>query len=145
METQEDIIVCKKCGISKFRKYFKPIITVKSKACWCRMCCVEASLAINRRLKLEVFSMYGGACALCAENDIDALTLDHISQEGSLHRKQNNIGTGSETWRWVRKHNYPPEFRVLCFNCNTKEYRKSLRAKREIQMIKEAITVAEEF
>jgi hypothetical protein len=145
MKTQEEILVCRKCGKSKLRKYFKPLITVKSKACWCRMCCAEASLVVNRRLKQEVFAAYGTACAICSETDIDVLTLDHKDQEGSEHRKQNSIGTGSETWRWARKNNYPLEFRVLCFNCNTKEYRKFLRAKREIQMIKEAITVAEKF
>jgi len=119
--------------------------TTKSGYCWCKLCCVEASLASNRRLKEEVFSHYGGKCSICNEADIDVLTLDHIDQQGSEHRRANKIGTGQETWRWVKKQGFPAAFRVLCFNCNTKAWRKFLRKQKELQMIKEAITVAEEF
>jgi hypothetical protein len=50
--------------------------------------------------------------------DIDCLTVDHIDGGGSRHRKQ--IGNG-HTYRWLKKHNYPSGYQVLCFNCNWKK------------------------
>lgn len=131
---------CSKCSIAKPLASFKKVHTVKSGACWCKTCCVEASLKCLASLKLEVFTHYGGKCAICAENDIDVLTIDHINQQGSKHRMENKLTTGTKTWKWLKDNAYPQGFRVLCFNCNTKEYRKFLRKQKELKMIKENAT-----
>ena len=71
----------------------------------------------RNRLKLEVFSAYGGECACCGENNPIFLSIDHIKGGGTKHRNsisKNSIGL----YRWLRKNNYPPGFQVLCFNCN---------------------------
>ena len=61
---------------------------------------------------------YGGKCACCGESELDFLTIDHIYNDGNEHRKKFNIGPGKETYRWLRRNDYPDGFQVLCFNCN---------------------------
>lgn len=68
-------------------------------------------------LKLAAIDAYGGrACACCGETHIDFLCIDHIDGGGGEHRKL--VGGGSTFFRWLKTHNYPPGYRVLCFNCN---------------------------
>lgn len=70
------------------------------------------------RLKEEVFEAYGGAsCACCGEIHLDFLSIDHIGGGGAKHRKDLR-GGGGKVYQWLKKHGYPPGFRVLCMNCN---------------------------
>ena len=80
---------------------------------------VSKTLAIfNLRLKTEVFSHYGGPeCSLCPETRLGALAIDHINGGGKKHCQ-----TINRLYLWLRRHNYPDGFRVLCANCNYKEY-----------------------
>ena len=72
----------------------------------------------NALLKDEVFKAYGGwKCACCGETEKLFLTIDHVLNDGAVHRK--DIGHGSiRTYRWLRKNNFPKGFQVLCMNCN---------------------------
>lgn len=79
-------------------------------------------LAYNRQLKRAAFDAYGGAkCVCCGVLHPVFLTIDHIDGKGAAHRK--SIGckersAGSKFYLWLRNHNYPKGFQVLCFNCN---------------------------
>jgi len=77
---------------------------------------------IARLLKDEVYAAYGGytcACVPCGEKHKEFLTLDHIKGDGKKHREVvGNGGRGSVLYRWLKKHNFPPGFRILCMNCN---------------------------
>jgi ribosomal protein L37E len=60
---------------------------------------------------------YGGdppSCKCCGENRIEFLCFDHINGGGRKHIDSLNISMTV----WLRKHNYPGGFRVLCYNCN---------------------------
>lgn len=98
------IVGCKYCGANeKYRN---------TKSC-------SKCHQINKRnkyidLKLEVFSHYGLKCAHCEENKIEYLTMDHINNDGAYHRKE----VGTQIFPWLKKHNYPINFQILCFNCN---------------------------
>lgn len=73
----------------------------------------------NRRLKLAVFTAYGGPiCCCCGETHLEFLTLDHIAGDGAVHRRKTRDNSGRGVYHDLKKHNYPPGFRVLCFNCN---------------------------
>jgi len=45
------------------------------------------------------------------------LSIDHINNDGHKHRRENNIRTGEQMYRWLAKNNFPPGFQVLCMNC----------------------------
>ncbi len=78
-----------------------------------------------RQAKLDAFDRYGGRnCALCPEKRVGALTIDHIAGKGGLERKATKCSSGKKFYCWLRKHKYPPGFRVLCANCNWREYRR---------------------
>ena len=66
----------------------------------------------------SVIMSYGGyKCACpggCSVTEDHFLTLDHIGGGGNKHRKE----IGSHIYSWLRRHNYPSGFRILCMNCN---------------------------
>lgn len=73
-------------------------------------------------IKEHALSAYGGAkCGKCGREDINALTLDHIDQDGSRRREEGHP-SGVGLYRYLRDRGYPPGFRVLCFNCNIKSW-----------------------
>jgi hypothetical protein len=66
---------------------------------------------------MEAFDAYGGAkCACCGETLFEGLTIDHINGDGKAHRKVAGAGTG--LYRWLKLHDFPPGFQVLCATCN---------------------------
>lgn len=60
-------------------------------------------------------------CVGCTETHIEFLTIDHVKGDGAAHRKETGLRTGSDTYAWLRRNNFPAGFRVLCFNCNASE------------------------
>ena len=78
----------------------------------------------NFALKKEILSYYSGNgkpfCKRCGVNDIDVLCLDHVNDEGHDHRKHTN-GSGTASYKWLREHQFPEGFQVLCANCNLKK------------------------
>lgn len=58
-------------------------------------------------------------CVLCGENHYEFLVLDHMNGGGNQQRK--GIGSGTNHYKWVKRHGFPPGYRVLCHNCNQKE------------------------
>jgi hypothetical protein len=77
---------------------------------------------LNRVIKDEVFERYGGyICACCGETEEAFLTIDHMDNNGHQHRKEmssNGHTVGStQTYRWLKRHGFPPGFQVLCMNC----------------------------
>ena len=58
-------------------------------------------------------------CEFCKEDDIDVLSIDHINHNGSEHRK--SFGGNSLQHQLIRE-NFPDGYRVLCRNCNWKQF-----------------------
>lgn len=78
-----------------------------------------------QKLRSEVMDAYGGKrCACCGETEPKFLTIDHVFNDGAKHRRQigygdgNGKGASSRTLAWIKKHNFPGGFQVLCMNCN---------------------------
>ena len=68
-------------------------------------------------LKRETFIHYGGAfCVCCGEDDLRFLSLDHINNDGAHQRRR--LKTGINIYNWIKARGYPPQFQVLCMNCN---------------------------
>jgi hypothetical protein len=63
----------------------------------------------------QVLDHYGTMCACCGEKQAQFLCIDHVNNDGNVHRKTlqtNNI------YRWLLRNDFPVGFQVLCFNCN---------------------------
>lgn len=91
----------------------------------------KAKYASNhrRKIKIETLSHYGDLrCSNCGEPHIDLLTLDHINNDGQIHRNycnsmSNHSIKGNEFYIWLRKEGYPndPPLQILCWNCQLKK------------------------
>jgi hypothetical protein len=73
-----------------------------------------------RKLRREVISHYGGRCMCCGITEFTMLTIDHIKNDGAQQREE--IGGGYRFYCWLRRNKYPPEFQILCFNCNISKH-----------------------
>lgn len=77
-------------------------------------------------LKLEVLAYYGKgaiACNYCGFNNIDALCLDHIADNGADHRRELGISgrgnkSGTNTYEALKGAGMPDGLQILCANCN---------------------------
>lgn len=69
----------------------------------------------RERQKNIIFNHYGRICKCCGETRQAFLTIDHINNDGYLHRKQ--IGRGYSMYAWIVK-NLPDWLQVLCMQCN---------------------------
>ena len=69
----------------------------------------------RHKMKLLVFAHYGQHCVCCGEERMEFLSVDHTNGDGAKHRKEIRR---SNMCNWIIKHDYPSNFRILCFNCN---------------------------
>ena len=70
---------------------------------------------LHRALRKEAFKGYGGKCQCCGEDEFEFLAIDHVNGGGRKEREK------LSTWQIARRiitKNFPPEYRVLCHNCN---------------------------
>ncbi len=84
--------------------------------------CARRRSELNKKrwdeLKEKVYSHYGKLCACCGETEMSFLTIDHINDDGAIHRQ----GAGKDLYRWLIKNSYPEQFQTLCRNCNFGKY-----------------------
>lgn len=78
---------------------------------------------LRKFYKKAVLEAYGGKCACCGESEQAFLCIDHIENNGAVHRLEigqgkRKIGSGSVIYRWLVKNNFPQGFQILCANCN---------------------------
>lgn len=84
--------------------------------------CKASSKKLRQALRMAVLAAYGGTCECCGTSVQDFLTIDHIQGGGRQHKIALGISKGMAFYRWLIKSNFPPEFRVLCWNCNRAAY-----------------------
>jgi len=78
------------------------------------------------KLRIEVFSHYAKgkiSCNECHESNLKFLAIDHIPGRKSYGMIDRD---GDALWRKLRQNNYPSGYQVLCHNCNSIKYRKSM-------------------
>lgn len=72
---------------------------------------------VRLTLKKDILTHYGNGqckCIRCGFEDLRALTIDHVSGNGTKHRR--SIRTGN-FYSWLKYNNYPSGFQTLCGNC----------------------------
>ena len=93
---------------------------------WCRTKQRIRQKRTRDELKREVYAHYGnGKCACCGETEWTFLTIDHINNDGTKHRKElrYHSACGHGFYVWLRKNKYPEGFQILCQNCNVGKWR----------------------
>lgn len=75
------------------------------------------------KLKSDAINVYsnGTLRCECGFSDIRALTIDHIDGGGRSHRIKTAGSGGHNFYRWLKTHNYPSGYGVLCANCQMKK------------------------
>jgi hypothetical protein len=67
----------------------------------------------------KVLDAYGRKCACCGEMEEKFLSIDHLTYSGYQAKKQGLHPKDSYSfYRWLVKNNFPPDFQLLCMNCN---------------------------
>lgn len=81
---------------------------------------IAACIKSAKKLRYDVVTAYGGKCCNCGISDFDVLDIDHIKNNGAIHRK---AGMNSKPlYYFLKKNNYPKdEYQLLCRNCNWKK------------------------
>ncbi|MFA5202795.1 MAG: hypothetical protein WC708_00065 [Lentisphaeria bacterium] len=72
---------------------------------------------IERLVCLLKYGNNDPRCACCGLSNYEYLVIDHIDGGGCKHRKENKLN-GRLIYHWLIQNNFPPGFRILCFNCN---------------------------
>lgn len=79
------------------------------------------------KLKQEVLSAYGLVCKHCGFDNVLALTIDHIDNDGKIERKEKGRHfSGEKFYRDLKQRAFPSGYQTLCFNCNVIKYRESI-------------------
>lgn len=109
-KNREHILAQTKITKAKWRRKHRDNL----KSCW---------VQYMEKLRLETFTHYGGnplkcACKGCNVTELAFLSLDHINNDGAEERRKLKSKGGYHFYAWLRKHNYPEGYQVLCYNCN---------------------------
>ncbi len=94
----------------------------------------------REQARVEVLSYYSAAgyptCACCGIIDVDILTIDHINDDGNKQRKELGWrGSGIPFYNYLKEHDYPPGYQVLCQNCNWKKRIQSIEGRGETSQV----------
>lgn len=97
---------------------------------------LERRKELNRqeriRLKKSVVEHYSNGrmeCINCNFDDLRALQIDHIDNNGAEERRKlfgSRLCAGTTFYRWLRKNDYPIGYQVLCANCNTIKHQENI-------------------
>lgn len=74
---------------------------------------LDAKIAYHK-LKTMVYSHYGSVCRCCGETEVSFLSVDHMNNDGYLHRQ---ILRQGNFYRWLVVNKFPQEYQILCMNC----------------------------
>lgn len=75
----------------------------------------------RKKIKITVLKYYSKGkmcCKDCGDNIIESLTIDHINNNGALHRKNLTKSDKINFMEYLIKNNYPKGYQVLCIRCN---------------------------
>lgn len=87
----------------------------------CRTCREKSNKAMrrrNRKVREQAIRAYGDKCACCGETEFGFFTIDHVENNGGVHRKEIGVSAGTAFYQWLIRNKFPAGFQVLCMNCN---------------------------
>ena len=129
--------ICNKCYNQIPRKGFCVECGKKESARWSSnekgtICHTCEMVCYRQKIKLVVFGHYSKGKPVCCVkgcniDDMDMLALDHINDDGAVHRKKVNARTGTFMYEWAIRNNFPPIFNIMCWNHNIKKQMKRVK------------------
>jgi len=72
----------------------------------------------TRQYREKILDAYGRKCACCGETTPEFLALDHVNNDGAEQRRLTGRPGGVATYIFVIAQGFPPDYRLLCHNCN---------------------------
>lgn len=89
----------------------------------CAACtdCNKKNSEKRQAVKKETLEAYGGCrCAICGNDRIESLSLEHPDDDGAVHRRALGVRGGIAFYRRLKTLGFPqsPRMIVLCLNCN---------------------------
>jgi len=124
---------CSRCKFSKELQYFYKERNPRSRSGYSSQCIECHSLGHAERREKElsikklVFEHYGNKCVCCGEDNFGFLTIDHINDDGFLHKAECKRTPGKEYSRRLKgcylyanlvEEGFTENLQILCFNCN---------------------------
>jgi hypothetical protein len=91
---------------------------------------IQATLR-TRRNKLKVKAFLGGACSCCYEKEPEALTIDHVANDGAKERKKaGSEFSNDKVYRYILKcikagvstTEIKKKYDILCSTCNLSKH-----------------------
>ena len=73
----------------------------------------------------KIITAYGGCCNKCGEARFGCLELDHVNDDGNIHRRELGCTGGPKLQQWIIKNNYPNTLQLLCANCHRLKHYKA--------------------
>lgn len=73
---------------------------------------------VTRLRCLQAYSAAEPFCICCGETIVEFLTLDHLADRRSGEARVGGNLEGQRLYSWLIRMDFPPGFRVLCYNCN---------------------------
>jgi hypothetical protein len=113
------IKVCKVCGETNQHKLSSNGVGCKRNLF--KVCDSVRCKNNYHKLKQLVFDNYGRVCVWCGERHIEFLSIDHINDDGNIHRKNisHNGGNQQKMYRDIISEGFPKDrYQILCYNCN---------------------------
>lgn len=98
----------------------------------CRMCICISSTRFHAERKKRIVDGYGGKCMWpegCAITDSDMLAIDHVNDDGAQERVRGKV-SNTTIYNKIIRHNFPPEYQILCANHNIKKQMLKYRRER---------------
>jgi hypothetical protein len=70
------------------------------------------------KIRSDVIGHYGGKCSCCGDDELEVLCIDHINGGGRAQARELKSQGTALTYYWIKRNGYPPDYQVLCHNCN---------------------------
>jgi hypothetical protein len=80
----------------------------------------RVSTGCIKRVRDRILSAYGARCKCCGETEPMFLEIDHVNGGGAKHFKSKWV---SGVYREIVAAGCPPDYRILCANCNKGRHR----------------------
>ena len=113
---------CPRCKCAKAATDFYLRADGIRRQSWCRNCNNEHRVARFREDRLAALRHYSDGeirCVCCGERTLEFLALDHVNNDGGVHRRAVGKNGGGSFYGWLRRTGYTYDGLVVaCHNCN---------------------------